>query len=269
MADGFALADIAPFRGGRGILRLGLGAVTEQSWRDVGPELAARTAAKAPIFDAAPESLLALPEAAPAIIELAALIGAATPDLRGAALACYEDLCLLLPSGDAHILVAGAVAFPTDWRLDTKIGHPLTAIHAPIPNYAAKLSAGVDHVFANLMPGRLLARANWNVLESGALRYLPDRPALQRFDDVTAANAGDTLFIRVERQVLRRLPASGAALFTIGVYVEPLRLLQASLVADLALAVHAVAGEEAIRRGTPAYREALAAYASALPGSAV
>ncbi len=257
---GFALADMAPFRGGRGALRLGLSALPERCWRETGAARAARAAAKAVIFDAAPESLVALPIADAAIAELAALVGAAAPTLRDAALATYEDLCLLLPQGGAHVLVAGAVAFPTDWQLEAKIGHPLAAIHAPIPTYADRLATGVDHVFRNLAPGRMLTRANWNILETDALRYLPAVPAMQRFGHVTAQNAGETLFVRVERQVLHRLPKSNAALFSIGVYVEPLAQLSPALARDLAAAVASLPDAEATRRGAPAYAMALAAY---------
>ncbi len=268
MTTGFSVAELAPFRGGRGALRLGLGALPAEAWRDTGPGLAARAAAKAPVFDAAPESLAVLPEAAAAIAELAALVGAAPAEdprgtLRAAALATYEDLALLLPDGASHRLVAAAIAFPTDWDLPSKVGHPLPHIHAPIPTYAARLAAGVDHVFANLGPERLLVRSNWNVVETDRLRYLPGNRAGDRFGHVTAANAGDTLFVRVERQGLRRLQASGAALFTIGVYVEPLRALPPALCRDLAAAVNGVPEEEARRRGTPAYRDALTAYAAA------
>jgi hypothetical protein len=261
---GFSVAGLAPFRGGRGALRLGLGALPEPLGRDTSPGLAARAAAKVPVFDAEPDSLIALPEADAAIAELAALLGAGGQGLRDAALAAFEDIAILLPDGASHRLVAAAVAYPTDWDLPAKIGHPLPHIHAPIPTYAARLAPGVDHVFAGLQPGRLLVRSNWNVVETAALRYLPGNRALDRFGHVTAANAGDTLFVRVERQALRRLPASGAAVFTIGVYVEPLRDLPAALVGDLLAAVRGVPEEEAIRRGTPAYRDALAGYAARL-----
>ncbi len=261
---GFSVAELAPFRGGRGALRLGLGALAESDWRDTGPGLAARVAAKAKVFDAAPEGLAVLPEAAPAIAELAALLGVPGGDLRAAALQAYEDIAVLLPDGPSHRLVAAAIAFPTDWDLPAKIGHPLPHIHQPIPTYGEKLSAGVDHVFANLRPDRLLTRANWNVLETDELRYLPGNRAIDRFGHVTAANAGDTLFVRVERQGLRRLPESGAAVFTIGIYIEPLQALPTALVHDLVVAVHGVPAEEAQRRGTPAYRDALADYAASL-----
>lgn len=257
----FDVAGLAPFRGGRGALRLGLGALAARDWRETGGGLAARVAAKRVIFDTCPDSLIALPEADAAIAELAALLGVPGGSWRDAALQAFEDLAILLPDGPVHRLVAGAIAFPTDWDLPAKIGHPLAQIHRPIPTYATKLAASVDHVFANLAADRLLLRCNWNVLETDTLRYLPGNRALDRFDHVTADNAGETLYVRVERQALRRLPASGAAVFTIGVYVEPLAALPPALVADLASAVLAVPEEEALRRGTPAYREALSAYA--------
>lgn len=262
MTSGFSVAELAPFRGGRGALRLGLSVLPDAAWRDVGPALAARAAAKAAVFDTAPDSLIVRTEAAPAIAELGALLGTA-PTLRDAALATYEDLLILLPRDGAHVLTAGALAFPTDWHLAAKIGHPLAAIHAPIPTYAEKLAASVDHVFGQLTPDRLLIRCNWNVLESDVLRYLPERPAMQRFGHVTAANAGETLFARVERQTLRRLPDSGAAAFAIGVYVEPMAALPTALVADLATAVASLPPDEAIRRGSPCYKDALTAYAAA------
>jgi hypothetical protein len=264
MATGFSVADLAPFRGGRGALRLGLGALAEAEWRHLGPGLAARSAAKPAVFATAPGSLIVRNEALPAIAELAALVGVPGGDLGACALAAYEDWLILLPGQGAYVLVAGALAFPTDWHLAAKIGKPLAAIHAPIPTYAEKLSAGVDHVFASLAAGQLLARANWNVLESDILRYLPSAPAMDRFGHVTAANAGNALFVRVERQTLRRLPDSGAAVFGIGIYVEPLAALPVALVHDLVRAIASVPPAEAIRRGIPAYAPALMAYAATL-----
>lgn len=257
----FSVAALAPFRRGVGALRLGLGRLDARDWLDTGMGLAARRAAKPAVFDAAPESLIVLPEAAEAVAELAAQVGAAAPTLRAAAEQTFEDLLILLPRGDGHVLFAGALAFPTDWHLQLKIGKALPAIHAPIPTYADKLSAGVGHVFTHLAPQQMLTRAKWNVLETDRLRYLPDVAAMQRFGHVTASNAGETLFVPVERQTLRRLPISDTAVFGIGGYIEPLGALPAALDADLAAAVQSVPPEEAIRRGTPAYRDALAEYA--------
>jgi hypothetical protein len=264
MTGDFSVAALAPFRRGHGTLRLGLTPLAESEWRDLRPPDPARLELKRAILEHEVGSLVVRPEAAPAIAELAALLGVPGGDLRAAALASHEDWLILLPQGSVHVLVAGALAFPTDWHLDEKMGLPLAGIHAPIPRYAERLAAGVDHVFQALAPDRLLRRANWNVLESDVLRYLPAQPAMERFGHVTAANAGHTLFLRIERQSLRRLPDSGAAVFGIGIYIEPLAALQRALVYDLARAVAAVPADEAVRRGIPAYGAALAAYAATL-----
>lgn len=259
----FGVAALAPFRGGRGALRMGLKPIAEADWLDRSPARTARAAGKAAIFDVEPDALIVLPGAEGAVAELCELLGVEGACLRTAALATFEDLLLLLPDGAEHKLVAGALAYPTDWHLSEKIGRPLAAIHAPIPTYAERLAGGVGHVFTTLRPGTLLMRSNWNVLETDTLRYLPRRPAAERFGGVTAAGAGTALFARVERQTLRRLPHSGAALFTIGVYVEPLDALPPALVADLARAVGGLPPDEARRRGSEAYTAALDAYAAA------
>jgi hypothetical protein len=184
-------------------------------------------------------------------------------DLGAAARACWEDLCILQPDANGRYhLTAGAVAFPTDWRLADKMGLPLTAIHAPIHGYAEQLAAGVDHFFRTLAPGPIFGRANWFVVADDAWRYLPDDDPATRFAHVNAADAGETLFVRCERQTLRRLPESGAMLFTIGVHVAPLGSLGTAAVRHLATAVAAVPEGEHERRAAPFYAAALAGYAA-------
>src|SRR5690606_19121238 len=103
-------------------------------------------------------------------------------------------------------LTGGAVAFPTDWHLSDKMGLPLAGVHAPIHGYREQLSAGVDNFMNGLSAGAIFGRANWFVVASDALRYLPQDPPHRRFAHVTPANAGETLIVRSERQTLRRLP---------------------------------------------------------------
>ena len=43
-----------------------------------------------------------------------------------------DDLALMLNVNGTHVLVAGAVFFPDDWRLEDKLGLPLAAIHYPV-----------------------------------------------------------------------------------------------------------------------------------------
>jgi hypothetical protein len=193
---------------------------------------------------------------------LAGRTARAAAALRSAAAGVWEDLCILTPDASGQYrLTAAALAFPTDWHLSEKLGHALTPIHAPIHGYAEQLAAGVDHFFATLQPGPIFGRTNWFVVPSDAWRYLPQDDPQIRFAHVTAENAGETLFVRCERQTLRRLPQSGAVLFTIGIHVDPLDRLSDGAVARVAQSVAGIGTGEHERRAAPFYAEALTRYA--------
>lgn len=130
-----------------------------------------------------------------------------------------EDLCLLQASEGGYRLIAASLCFPNRWLLEEKIGQPLDFIHAPIPGFAPALERPVKHFFAALKPDRILARVNWGIADDPAL-FQPighDADAA-----ITAATAGSALYLRVERQTLRRLPESQAVLFTIRTEITPL-----------------------------------------------
>lgn len=127
---------------------------------------------------------------------------------------------------------------------------------------------GVDHFMATLAPGPIFGRANWFVVPIADRRYLPLDDVSERFAHVTPENAGSTLFVRCERQTLRRLPDSGAVLFTIGVHVARLDALPAEVVRGVADAVAAVPAGERERRASSHYAGALARYACGLPDGA-
>jgi len=130
-----------------------------------------------------------------------------------------EDLCLLQASDEGYRLIGASLCFPNRWRLEEKIGRPLDVIHAPVPGLAPALERPIKHFFAALKPDRILARVNWGIADDPA-RFQP----IGRDADaaITAANAGAALYLRVERQTLRRLPQSDAVLFTIRTEITPL-----------------------------------------------
>jgi hypothetical protein len=259
---GFTVAELATVGSAPGGLKMGLRRVVEADWLQRDFDRTERVAA----FGRHPDAVHVLPEAEPAVRELATLLGV-DGGLRACAAACWEDLCLLLPGPDgAPVFVAGAVAFPTDWRLAEKIGLPLTAVHAPIHGYADKLAHGVDHFMTSLLPGQIFGRANWFVVPTDAWAYLPEDDPAERFAHVTPANAGRMLFVRCERQTLRRLPGTGAVLFTIGVHLARLDGLPDEVAHGIARAVSAVPPGERERRAAPHYADALAGYACGLAG---
>ena len=258
MKPGFSVETLIPCGRGSGPLRMGLSRVTEAEW--LWPEF--DRPARAAAFDAHPDAIKVEAGAEAAAAECARMVSG-TNDFAAAARMVWEDLAVCQADADAtYLLTAAAVAFPTDWHLSEKFGQPLDFIHKPIHGYAEQLASGVNHFFATLKPDQIFARANWFVMASDALRYLPTDDPATRFAHVTAENAGDTLFARCERQTLRRLPESGAVLFTIGIAVEPLSKLPANMVAFIADALTEQPDGEHERRAAPFYADALSAYAS-------
>ncbi len=254
---GFSVEELLPKARGGGALKMGLAALSEAQWLQPRPDLAARNAA----FDAHPESVQLQPRAAAAGDELASMLGT-TGGLEGAARSAREDMCLLAPEDgeDVYRLIGAAVAWPTDWHPADKLGLPLVAMHAPIHGYEEQLASGVDHFMAKLKPGRIFGRCNWFVSPTLALRWINTQPPSTTFAAVTPENAGETLFVRCERQTLRRLPETGAMLFTIGVYVAPLGSLSDDNVARMAQALATIPPEEAERRGAQWFAPQLADY---------
>lgn len=257
MKLGFTVNDLLPRARGGGALKMGLVALDDGEWLAPTPDLATRAAA----FDAHPQSVVLSPESAEPAAELAAMLGI-TGGLEMCARQHWEDMCLLTCADGEELyrLVGAAVAFPTDWHPADKLGLTLPALHRPIHGYAEQLSSGVDHFMAQLVRGRIFGRANWFITPTPALRWIADAPEAA-FAHVSAANAGDTLFVRSERQTLRKLPQTGAIVFTIGVHVAPLSTLTPANLAKLADAVGGIGDGEAGRRGAPAYAPTLIAYA--------
>lgn len=260
MTLGFSVDTLLPKARGGGQLRMGLVKLEERDWLQPQPDLSARAAG----FAEFPEGVQITPEAEAPGRELAAMLGVQGV-LAEAALATHEDLCLLTKAEGEEVyrLIGAAVAWPSDWHPTHKIGLPLRALHAPIQGYEEHLASGVDRFMATLRPGPIYARCNWFIAATDKRRWLPERPPQEAFARVTPANAGETLFVRSERQTLRRLPETGAILFTIGIYVEPLGNLSPANIAMLGRAVQNLVSGEGDRRGAPAYADSLIAFARA------
>ena len=162
------------------------------------------------------------------------------PDLERAARLVQEDLCLMAMDDGPPVLVAAVLCFPSHWRLADKIGRPMAAIHAPVPDYASTLGDRPDRLLDGLTPGRIVARRNWSVHEGDAL-FAPDRLPPST---MTPAEVPRRLTLRSERQTLRRLE-SGPVLFTIRVQQCPMGDLatRPDLRARLAAAARAEAPE--------------------------
>ncbi len=256
---GFSVDELLPNARGGGQLKMGLSKLSEDNWLQPNPDIAARRKGFAEFSEGAQLTAKAL-EPGEELAEMLGLKGG----LIEAAIAHHEDMCLLtrFDGEEQYRLIGTAVAWPSDWRPADKMGLPLRALHAPIAGYEEQLASGVDHFMANLQPGQIYGRCNWFIAPTGEKRWLADKPAPIAFAHVTPENAGETLFVRSERQTLRRLPNSGAILFTIGIYIEPLGALSNADIARLAVAAQTLLANEGDRRGAPHYAASLSAFAA-------
>ncbi|HME28036.1 MAG TPA: DUF3445 domain-containing protein [Acetobacteraceae bacterium] len=126
-----------------------------------------------------------------------------------------EDLCIIQQGDGGPIFTAAVLCFPSRWRLHEKLGKPLVSVHGPVPFYGERLAAPVDRFMAKVKPGHIASRLNWSVLDDPAMFQPGGKWREQRNTAITSDNAGDSLYLRVERQTLRRLPRSRAILFGI------------------------------------------------------
>ncbi|WP_394886768.1 DUF3445 domain-containing protein [Mesorhizobium sp. AaZ16] len=154
------------------------------------------------------------------------------PPLLTASLLVQEDLILMRRGEDGWRLAAGALCFPSSWSLVEKFGRPLHEIHAPVPGFGGGTRNAdlISRMFDSLQ-GQAVLRWNWS-LQAGNDLYLPfshqervDR-ATNRPSRFSTGEIAAQAFIRVERQTLRKLPVSGDILFTIGIHLDPLSVLE-------------------------------------------
>lgn len=173
-----------------------------------------------------------------------------------------EDLCLIETISEGPIFTAAVLCFPSRWRLMDKIGQPLSVVHAPVPFYAHRLAAPVDRFMRHLKPGRIASRLNWSLLDDPALFQPGGKWRADGGTYITAENAGNRVFLRVERQTLRRLPQTGAVLFGIRVHVYPVEHAadRPQRAGGLADAVRALPEEILHYKSVPPFRAALLAW---------
>lgn len=146
------------------------------------------------------------------------------PALLTAARLVAEDLLLLRRRTSGWRLVAGALCFPSSWQLAEKLGKPLEAIHAPVPGFGAgtRNAQLIARMFDAARPETPMLRWNWSLYGDDRL-FHPDLSPPHRFG--TGPRAAP-VFLRLERQTLRKLPVSGDLLFTVRILVDPIETLE-------------------------------------------
>ncbi|KAL4895057.1 hypothetical protein BDV59DRAFT_200314 [Aspergillus ambiguus] len=154
-----------------------------------------------------------------------------TEAMATSALLVQDDLVLMIENDDGQYhLDAAAVCLPGFWRLREKFRMSLDTLHfeAGVPHYATKLQKSMNRFFKALTPERPVERNNFFIQLDDGLHWshrMGDQNGTEVASWATANSRGlsvDEIHFRSERQTLRRLPRSGAILFTVRTYFEPI-----------------------------------------------
>ena len=135
-----------------------------------------------------------------------------------------EDMAILVPRDGRLVFGGGSVCFPNRWDLASKLGASMAEVHEPVSRLNEQLGGPIDDFFARLSPDKPYWRLGWGVLDTDDPYQPVDgsaaaSPALPVVGD---PNTGDRLFLRVERETLRKYPDTQTVLFTIRTYIRPL-----------------------------------------------
>jgi len=152
-----------------------------------------------------------------------------------------EDLVLMVERDGRLVFGGGSVCFPNRWDLASKLGRSMAEVHEPVALLNATLESEVDRFLGRLRPERSFWRLGWGIIDVPDGYTPADGTGGARPIDPDASE----LFVRVERETLRRFPGTGCVLFTIRTYIAPIAVMERDpkSAATLAAAVSAMSAE--------------------------
>ncbi|KAK1921161.1 hypothetical protein DB88DRAFT_499855 [Papiliotrema laurentii] len=195
------------------------------------------------------------------------------------------DLAIMMEGEDSlYYMKGGCIALAGSWRYEDKIGRDLYYIHTTghVPEYREKLDLPMTRYHQRLRPETPGWRNNytltvdkgqdelaWSTSTNGPEDIYdqsakgPNRDRLteefvlpERITDPTQVN------VRQERQTLRRMPRTGAVLFTVHSYAEPVMAIasEPGVPGRLASAVKSWKGEVDTHKNGALYKDLLVPY---------
>jgi len=160
-----------------------------------------------------------------------------------AGLLVQEDLVIMIEGTDGrYYFQAGAICLPGFWRMQDKIGLPLDDIHilGNVPQYREKLDTSLKRFFRRIPVDKPVIRNNYFIQTNVGDGPNPkDKEELgwcestvgpedefrhgshgeDRNKEVSGKVTMEGIFLRTERQTLRRLGRSGGVVFTVRTYL--------------------------------------------------
>ncbi|GAM83368.1 hypothetical protein ANO11243_013550 [Dothideomycetidae sp. 11243] len=139
-----------------------------------------------------------------------------------------EDFAIMLrsPTTGTYSFRAGIICSSLGWNLGTKIGLDLDAIHAPIPDYKAKMSFSMGRYFSKKPTDKPIQRGSWGLEMDTPLFMPPGDPHEKLRDEQNPEHKLADAHLRVDWQTLRRLPLSGAVVFNFKALFTPVAQLR-------------------------------------------
>lgn len=197
-----------------------------------------------------------------------------------------DDLTILTERPDGqYYLTGGSIILPGTWRLQDKFGMCLSEIHTSsgVAGFRTKLEKGMMNFFRRVQPDAPVLRNNYYFQLDDNLGW---SSSLGPEDDITESEtassaAGDGVhtakhawrnaardkpiehhWFRSERQSLRRLPRTGAIVFTIRQYFHPVVEIaeETAVPGRLASAVRSWGDDVALCKGRERYQDVLLEY---------
>ncbi|NBB48932.1 DUF3445 domain-containing protein [Rhizobium sp. CRIBSB] len=183
------------------------------------------------VFRAADDSLSAQEECLAALvahlkahhpqhIRETGLTDATIPPLLRAGMLVQDDLVIMMRREAGWYIAAAHLSFPSSWLLAEKFDRPMEEVHEHVPGFegGTRNAAMINRIFDNLAPDLPAERFNWSINWREKLFH----PETGRNDTAEP----DEAVVRVERQTLTKLPVTGAIVFTIRIYLDPVTLFE-------------------------------------------
>jgi Protein of unknown function (DUF3445) len=134
-----------------------------------------------------------------------------------------EDFAIVLrdPTDGMYYMRAGVICSSLGWNVSTKLGLQLREIHAPIPDYKAKMQLSMDRYFSKMPVNAPIQRGSWG-LEIGTPLFMPAGDPHEKLREVQNPELSiDECNLRVDWQTLRRLPLSAGIVFNFTALFTP------------------------------------------------
>lgn len=181
-----------------------------------------------------------------------------------------EDFVILQKCGpqkesNEYYLKAAVNGFPAGFSPDANLNKPILTIHQPVPEYQTRLRLSMARFFDRLTPNDIWVRFNWSIQVHGSLFNLENHHAYgdeaMRELDFNEIDFENGAHLRVERQVLTRLPSLRANIMLVRTYLTPLpQIKKEGLAEELIYAIDNLPDDLAIYKRRAEWGPAVTQY---------